>query len=398
MSRLLTLHSALQLLAWLIALAWIWKATFATLGLRRVPDLNSPAFDRTPAANPALTVIVPARNEEAAVSACIESLLAQDYPNLRILAVDDRSDDQTPSILGDLASTHPDKLSVFTIAELPPGWLGKTHAMAFAARHAITVQQPHWFLFTDADILFHPEAIRRSLVAAEFTRSEHFVTLPTPIVKSVGEGMLLGFFQVMSFWAVRLWRVPDPRFKRDSVGIGAFALIRSSAYQEIGGFEALRLEILEDLAFGQRVKRAGLRQGVGIAPGLVSVHWATGALGLVDVLTKNLFALFRFYISLLLAACATILLIGVGPMLAFALPATRLPALLALLAIASIYRLSYRVSGNPRWSFFLFPFAAVLLTYSLLRSMVVTLRQGGVIWRGTFYPLSDLRKNTNPRW
>jgi len=397
------LQLALPLLAWLLAITWLWKAISATLGLRRVPDLTAPAFNLSPTGNPALTVIVPACNEQGAVRACLQSLLDQDYPNLHILAVDDRSTDRTGAILDDLAALHPHRLTALHITDLPPGWLGKTHAMALAARHAqaVHVQAVHapvWLLFTDADVLFHPQALRRSLAAAERTQSDHFVTLPTPVVKSTGEAMLLGFFQVMSFWAVRLWRVPDPRAKRDSIGIGAFSLISSSAYKQIGGFEAIRLEILEDLAFGQRVKRACLQQGVALAPGLVSVHWASGAFGLVDVLTKNLFALFRFYVSLLLAACATILLLSLGPVLALALPATRLPGLLSLLAIATIYRLAHRVSGNPPSSFFLFPIAALLFTYSLLRSMVVTLRHGGVTWRGTFYPLSQLRKHTNPRW
>lgn len=394
----MSLQLALSITAWFVALAWAWKACTGILGLRRVPNLTSPRFDQAPAGDPHLTVIVPARDEQAAVGACLLSLLDQDYPNLHILAVDDRSTDRTPQILDELAALHPRRLTALHIDSLPTGWLGKTHAMALAARHAIAVHQSSWLLFTDGDVLFHPQALRRSLVGAEQLRADHFVTIPTPIVKSAGESMLLGFFQVMSFFAVRLWRVPDPRALRDSVGVGAFALVRTSAYEQIGGFEALRFEILEDLAFGQRIKRSGLRQGVAIAPAMVSVHWASGAFGVVDVLTKNLFALFRFHISLLLAACATILLFGVGPAVALAFRGTRTPALVALLAIAAIYRLAYRVSGNPRWSFWLSPVAALLLTYSLLRSMVVTLRQHGVIWRGTFYPLAELRKQTQPRW
>ena len=393
-----SLQLAIQLSAWLIASIWLWKAISAAIGIRSLPNLLSPAFDQTISAEDHITIIVPARNEQSAVRACIESLLAQDYPNLHILAIDDRSTDQTGSVLADLAARNPHRLTALPILDLPPGWLGKTHAMALAARHAIALHQPTWLLFTDADILFHPQAIRRSLVAARAEHADHFVALPTPIIKSTGEAMLLGFFQVMGFWAVRLWRVRDPGSKRDSVGVGAFSLIRTSAYQQVGGFDGLRLEILEDLAFGRRVKLLGLRQRAALAPGLVKVHWAPGARGIVEVLTKNLFALFRFYISLLLAACCSILLFGVGPLVALAFPGTRLPGLLAILAIASMYRLVHRVSGNSLSSFWLFPFAAILLTYSLLRSMVITLRQGGVIWRGTFYPLAELRKHTNPRW
>lgn len=392
------LEFALTLLTWLIASAWVWLAISSAIGIRHVPVINTEIYDQVPTGCPTITVIVPACNEQAAIQSCIESLLAQDYPNLSILAINDRSTDSTGSILDSLAAQHPNRLTALHINYLPPGWLGKTHAMALGARQAQEVHSPTWFLFTDGDVLFHPQAIRRSLVAAEAQGADHFVTLPSPILKSAGEAMLLGFFQVMGFWAVRLWRVPDPRAKRDSVGIGAFALIRSSAFQQINGFDALRLEILEDLAFGQRVKRMGLRQGVALAPGLVSVHWATGALGLVDVLTKNLFALFRFYISLLIAACASIVLFSIGPIVALAFIPTRLPGLLSLLAIASMYRLVHRVSDAPQSSFFLFPVAAILLTYALLRSTIITLHQGGVIWRGTFYPLDKLRKHTNARW
>ena len=175
--------------------------------------------------------------------------------------------------------------------------------MALAARHAIAIHHPDYLLFTDADILFHPEAIRRSLAQAVATQADHFVTFPTPIIKTTGEGMLLGYLQVMGLWATRPWRAADPNAMRDSVGIGAFNLLRTSAYQQLGGFDALRMEILEDLTLARSVKLAGLRQRVAIAPGMVSLHWASGALGIINVMTKNLFAIFQFRISLVLLAC-----------------------------------------------------------------------------------------------
>lgn len=382
--------------AWLLAFAWMWKAVTAAFGLRGIPNLRDAEFDREPEGNPSITVIVPARNEEKALSASLASLVAQDYANLRIIAVDDRSTDATGSIMDAFASRYHDRIRVLHIRELPEGWLGKPHAMARAACEAIDSDPPDYLLFTDADIFFESQAIRRSLVEAVATSADHFVTFPTPEIRSVGEGMLLGYLGVMGLWATRPWKASDPKAKRDSIGIGAFNLLRTSSYEQLGGFESLRMEILEDLTMARRVKLAGLRQRVAIAPGMVSLHWAEGAMGVVQVMTKNLFALFRFRISLVLAACVGLAVQCLAPFLLLLIPHTRVPALLTLFAIVALYDMSARHSRIPARYAMLFPTGAALFLYSLLRSALTTLRAGGVTWRGTFYPLQELRKNLTP--
>jgi glycosyltransferase involved in cell wall biosynthesis len=381
----------LPYLAWIIALFWVWKAIAAARGLPKIPDISEPQYEVAPQNGPSLTVIVPARNEAADVAACLQSLLEQDYENLQIIAVDDRSTDQTGAIMEALAAEHPDKLHVLHITELPPNWLGKPHAMAFAAQHAAS----DYLLFTDADIFFRADALRRCLAQAVATDADHFVTLPTPIVKTYGEGMLLGFLQVLGLWATRPWRADKPSAKRDFVGIGAFCLLRSSAYQKLGGFEAFRMEILEDLTLARRVKLLGLRQRVAVSPGLVRVHWAPGAMGVVGVMTKNLFAVFFFRVSFLLIACGWLALFYLAPVAFLAWPPTRIPAIVTIAAIAWLYRLAGRLSGISAWYFVLFPVSAGLFIYTLLRSMFITLKQGGVTWRGTFYPLNELRQKTS---
>ena len=380
----------LRILAWLTALAWVWKAVTAARGLRRVPNLLDAQYDRAPAGNPSITVIVPARNEEDAVRACLESLLGQDYANLRIIAVDDRSTDATGAIMDELAALNQERLRALHIRELPAGWLGKTHAMALAARHAIAINQPEYLLFTDADVLFQPDAIRRSLAQVVATEADHFVNFPTPIIKSVGEGMLLGYLGVMSLWATRPWLASNPA-KRDFIGIGAFNLVRTSAYQKLGGFDSLRMEILEDLTLARRVKQAGLGQRVAFAPGMVSVHWAPGAAGVVRVMTKNLFAICDFRVLAMLFAALWLTVFCLGPVVWLALPATRTPATLALAAIAVLYVVSRRHSRISAWYALLFPAGAALFVFSLLRSTFATLRDRGVTWRGTFYSLDELR-------
>ncbi len=381
---------------WIFAALSLWRTGTTAVGLRRVPDLLDPVWDVTPTGSPSLVAIVPARNEAATIEPALRSLLCQDYPHLRVLAVDDRSTDATPEILDRLAAEQPGRLTVLHIDNLPQGWLGKTHAMAVAADYAQIHSNPDFFLFTDADVHFTPDALRRSLVAAVETEADHFVTLPTPIAKRLDEAAFLSYFQVLSLFAVRLWRVPDPRALRDSVGVGAFALLRSSAYKRLGGFASLRMEILEDLYLGRRVKALGLRQRTAFGRDLVRVHWAPGALGLMGVLTKNMFALFRFRLWLVCFVAFWLLVFSVGPVLALFLPQTRIAAALIVLCAAYCYRLMSRYSGISAWTVFLAPFAGTLLTLSLVRSAWTTIRRGGVTWRGTFYSMMELKEHAGP--
>jgi glycosyltransferase involved in cell wall biosynthesis len=390
-----SIYTVLQLFAWFIALLWFWKAITTAFGLRRVPNLIEPKYDLHPAGNPSLTVIVPARNEAEKVAACLQSLLDQQYSNLHILAVNDRSTDSTGTIMDALALQHPDKLTVLHITELPVGWLGKTHAMALAANHAIALHHPSYLLFTDADVLFHPNALRLALAQAISTQADHFILLPTLLIKSAGEGMLISYLQIIGLWAVRTWRVSDPKALRDAVGVGAFNLLRTSAYQQIGGYEALRMQIVEDLELGRRVKQDGLRQRVASGPGLISLHWATGISGIINGVTKNFFAIFHYNPAVVLLSCLWIAAFCIAPAILLALPETRTPAILTFTSVALLYVLSSRQSRvSPVYAFF-FPISAALIAYSILRSTITTLKQGGVTWRGTFYPLSELRKTTN---
>ncbi len=394
-SRTLLPHLIID--TWIFAALSVWRTASTAVGLRRVPDLLQPAWDITPSGNPSLVAIVPARDEARTIEPALRSLLAQDYPHLRILAVDDRSTDDTAAILHRLAAEYPDRLGVLQITALPPGWLGKTHAMAVAAEQVLTQSAPDFLLFADADVHFTPDALRRSLAAAVHTEADHFVTLPTPVARRLDEAAFLSFFQVLSLFAVRLWRVPDPRALRDSIGVGAFALLRSSAYTRLGGFESLRMEILEDLYLGRRVKKLGLRQRVAFGRDLVRVHWAPGALGVVGVLTKNMFALFRFRLWLVLFVAFWLLAFCVGPLLALMLPQTRIAALLVAACAVYLYRLMGRYSGISWTNVVFAPLAGALLTWSLLRSTWTTLQQGGVRWRGTFYSLRELREHAGPQ-
>ena len=386
------MDTGVEAVAWLVAFSWVAKFIEATIGMPKVADLVREQYDLAPEGHPPITVIVPARNEAAKILACLQSLIVQDYGGVKIVAVDDRSTDATGMLMEALASEHPHRLQVIHVTELPPEWLGKTHAMALAARQTTS----EWLLFTDGDILFRKDSVRRSLAYAVASGADHLVTVPTTIIERWDEGMMLGFFQTFAMWGARPWKIANPKAKRDAIGIGAFNMIRRSAYEQIGGFEALRMEVVEDIGLGRRVKRTGLRQRIAFGQGLVRVHWAPGALGIVGVMTKNIFSAFRFYVSLLLLVCGWLVVFCVMPVAGLLMRGTRLPAALTVLAIAGVYRLYGRVSGISAWQACLSPIAALLFVYTLLLSMVTTLRQGGVLWRGTFYPLKTLRKYAAP--
>jgi GT2 family glycosyltransferase len=361
-------------------------------GLPGIPDLLRSEHDHAPAGLPALTVIVPARNEAKDIRACLTSLLQQDYPAIDILAVNDRSNDATGAIMDELAASHPAKLRVLHVESLPPEWLGKTHAMALAARQTAS----EFLLFTDADVLFAPDSLRRALAYAVEANADHLVLMPTTIIHRWDEAGLLAFFQIFSLWGPRLWRVADPRAQRDALGIGAFNLLRRTAYEAVGGYESLRMEIVEDLGLARRIKRAGLRQRVAFGRDLVRLHWAAGVPGLIQVMTKNIFAAVNFRIPLLLGGCAWLLGFCILPFVLVWDPAFTLPAVVSVAAIAWGFVLMGRPSGLSAWNALLAPFAAAIFVFTMLRSMLTTLRQGGVIWRGTFYSLAMLRKHLAP--
>ncbi len=359
----------------------------------KVADLAKPEWDQASAQpSPRITVVVPARNEAECIEQCLTSLLAQDYPNFQIVAVDDRSVDSTGAIMVRLlnAQNHDSRglLSVIHVTELPSGWLGKTHAMWAAAQQG----SGDWILFTDGDIIFRQDTLRRAVNYVTRSRADHLVIYPTVIMKSFGERMMLGFFQILFLFGPRAWKVSDPK-ARDHIGAGAFNFIRRSAYEKLGTYQALRLEVIDDLQLGREVKQHGFSQHIAFGVGLVSLRWGKGAFGVVGNLTKNLFALMRFRWPIALAAALLVAFLNLGPFVGVLVAPgwSKLGYGIGLMAIAAVYvRLSKLSKISPLF-FFTHPVSTSLFVGTILRSAWLTLVQGGVIWRGTKYPLHELR-------
>ncbi len=374
----------------ILALAWFSRIVDAALGMSKVADVSRPEWDRRPAGNPRVSIIVPARNEHEDVEDALTRLLSLDYDNYEIIAVNDRSTDATGAIMDRVASspTARGRLKVLHIMELPQGWLGKTHAMWSAAQHATG----EWLLFTDADVMFRPDALRRAVSYAEAEPADHVVLFPKMVMKHPGERMMIAFFQTLFVFGHRPWKVSDPKAS-DHIGVGAFNMVRRGAYEKVGTYERLRLEILDDMKLGKVIKQAGFAQRNVFGDDLISIHWAKGTTGVVRNLEKNFFAVLSFQVLRTVVSCIALAVLNFGPFLGTALVHgwARVPYAVALSSMFLIYAgMSWR-SSIPPYYFILHPVSTLLFSYAVLLSMILTLRQGGVVWRGTFYALEELK-------
>lgn len=389
-------------LPWFISMAWLLRTLESVRCVGRVPNLLHLSLPEPFAGGdgPLLSVVVPACNEEAAVGATVRSLLGSTGVPLEVIAINDRSTDTTGAILDALlleqslvTSSGANRLQVLHIHELPPGWLGKPHALA----QGVALSSAPYLLFTDADILFRKDTLLRALGFLQQQSLDHLILASTPITKTVGERMVTGALQAIGVWSLRLWKIADPKAK-DSIGVGSFALVRRAAYEQVGGWEALRMEVLEDLRFGWEMKRRHhLRQQIAVGRDLLRLHWAEGAFGIANNLTKNGFALFRYQLAPALAAVFSLCLMLFVPVAALAgPPAARWAFLPFLVSLVLLYRRDIGQTGIRLWYVLLFPIGAALFVYALLRSILLTLARGGVVWRGTLYPLAMLRKAAGP--
>jgi len=378
----------------ILGLVWLSRLLDAALGMPKVADISRPEWDRKPATpdgNPRVSIVVPARNEEEHIGPALAGLLKLDYDNYEVIAVDDRSTDRTGEVMDRIAATPEasGRLKVIHVAELPPGWLGKVHAMWSAANQATG----DWLLFTDADVLFRPDVLRRALAYAEAESADHLVLFPRMIMRSPGERMMIAFFQTLFVFGHRPWKVADPKTK-DHMGVGAFNLIRRRVYDAIGGYQALRFEVLDDMKLGKIVKNASYAQRNVYGADLISLRWAHGAMGMVNNLTKNFFAIMSFQWWRALISAFALAFLNLMPFLGIWLAHgwERLPYAVAIASIFAIYVGMSWESDIPAYYFVLHPVGAALFVYIMLRSMVLTLARGGVVWRGTFYSLDELRR------
>jgi len=338
---------------------------------------------------PSVSLIAPARNEERHIESALRSLVTIDYPGLEITIVNDRSTDRTGEILNRLAAEFP-QLNVVTLTDLPAGWLGKNHALELGADRS----HGEWLLFTDADIVFEPTALKRAISYALANRVDHLAATPLARMPSWLLQAFTVTFAIYFSLFIRLWAIRNPR-STAHVGIGAFNLVRAEAFRAVGGFERIRMRPDDDLKLGKIIKLGGFRQDLVNGDEFLIVHWYASLGEMIRGLEKNTFAATEYSVWFSLFSGSLSLINNVWPFAAIwivAGPARWLNLAVVLLLLWMAWSTA-RLMKAPQLSALAFPITVLLLTFIQWRTMILNYYHGGIRWRDTHYSLAELRAN-----
>jgi glycosyltransferase involved in cell wall biosynthesis len=379
-----------------VALAWVATIVDMAIGMLSVPDLAN--IEPLAGADlPRVSIVFSARDEAEKLPAALASFLAVDYPNLEVVAVNDRSEDATRGIL-DAAAARDSRLTVVHIKDLPAGWLGKTHGLQTAFERSTG----EWIIFTDADVKFAPDLLRRVLALALRGRIDHLPLLGFSEVRSIGEKILMTFFGMSFAMGTKPWRAGKPG-SRFYFGVGAFQMVRRSAYVAMGEHKRLAMEVVDDVKLGKLMQNAGFCSRPAMCGKSVSVYWHSGVAATIRGTEKNFFATCEYSLARAVGSVVglfvgiefpwiALVMIGYGwphgwlrvAAIAFAAVAIAIPLLMQI-AVAVSFEISPLYALTQ-------PLGGILVGWMILRSTYVTLKNGGVSWRGTFYPLEELRR------
>ncbi|MCK4837470.1 MAG: glycosyltransferase, partial [Desulfobulbaceae bacterium] len=328
--------------------------------------------------------------EAATIKPALAALLALDYPDLEIIAINDRSTDATGLILDKMAKTDA-RLKVYHIMELPSGWLGKNHALWYGAARA----KGDLLLFTDADVIMAEKSLRRAVGFMLARQLDHLAIFFDAIVPGGLLNMLIidfacGFMALMKPWKARQSDSPY------HTGVGAFNLIRAETYRRCGTHQAIAMNPVDDVELGRLLKANDGHQDCLFGRNSISVKWYSSVAEMVRGLEKNIMPFCDYSIVKIIAASAVIIIFRIWPMMVLLWGHN--PILLALNGLLLILQAGSAItaaanSSIPVRHVIWLPLAPFISLYILWNSAIKTLCRGGIIWRETFYSLDELKKN-----
>lgn len=298
-------------LLWLVVVGWLISVFLTVYVLYRQRPLQ-PQVNKHPAISdaPLVSVLVPARNEEHRVLVdSIRSILSQDYERFEVIAVDDRSTDGTYEILKSLGKVN-GSLKVIEGKQLPAGWLGKPYAM----QQALSLARGEWVLATDADMIFDESALRTTMATALERKADAITLIPHFDAGSFWERIMIPAWAWVMLMFTVSYRISDPK-TQGALGIGGFFLMRRKVLDHVGGYEALKNEVLEDVRLAEMIKRSGASLLAEYAPGLVSTRMYRTFGEMWESCTKSWFAGMKFSLPFALLCVLWMYLIAVAPWL-----------------------------------------------------------------------------------
>ena len=366
-------------------LYWLFYLYASVMTVRRVPRLAEVRY-RELSEWPRLSVIVPACDEAETIEVATRSKLDAGYPNLEIVLIDDRSEDETGRIIDRLAGQD-SRITAVHIEELPGGWLGKLNALHQGVKRATG----DYLLFTDADVHFEQGALPRAVTYCEENQLGHLAVLPQGYRVGPLVDLACAFFWRMIFAAGALWKVSDPASKV-TAGVGAFNLVRRSEFEKTQGFEWLKMEPADDMALGMMMKNSGAGSAVLSGRGQVGVQLVRSLPEAVRSSEKGI-TVHRFSLWRPVVVGIVLLLLELSPYLAWIPSGSVVPPVIGSLALAAGLASSLliaRFMGNPILPAVLHSLGALLMIGAMVKSGVAAARRGGLVWRGTFYPKDKL--------
>jgi hypothetical protein len=385
---------AATLLAGALALMWALALFLGIRALRSMKRLEDTTL--LPESEwPLVTMLVPARDEGRTLEAALRSKLAVDYPRLEVIVIDDRSTDATGTIASGFASRDA-RIRVLRIDELPEGWLGKIHALDRGMCEA----RGEWVLMSDADVSFSPSALRRAVSFA--TDADFLALIPHFEHVSFAVDALMHDFLRSVLPFVHADQIADPKSPR-AVGGGVFNLVRRSAYERTPGFPWLRIEVGDDVAFGQMMKRSGARCRVANGSRDVRVLLHSSVKDFFRGIGKGVWPVVaRFSVTRLVLVCASIFFLHAAPFALLTFPSlpVRILAGTALLCSAGGAVAPAVVTGRRVGPAIFAPLAGLVSATAMLVVGLGQWMRGGITWRRTFYPTAVLRAGQRlvPPW
>lgn len=354
--------------------------------LRPLDEYDSPEPEKWPS----VSIIIPARNEEDALEKATRTKLESDYPHLEVIIVDDRSTDNT-SRIADALAMEDSRVKTVHISELPDGWLGKPYALMRGAE----VAHGDFLLFTDGDVSFSKDVIRKAVALCEDEGYDQLGMAPDLWSRNFLLNILLAAFVRIYGFGARLWALDNPRME-PFTGVGAFNLVRRSAYERTEGFEWLKLDFGDDVALGRLIQRAGGRTWAVHGAGDLDVDWYGSLAEMISGLERVIYSTVGNYSVIQTLVVALLLFIlEFFPFIAiiFATAQWQQWVCIFMMALGLVNAIGMsRFWNGPVLPAVFYPIGGAIFVYTLIRGAILGGIRGGVSWRGTFYSREMLKK------
>ncbi len=370
----------------LVLLYWMVLAFYIIINGRKIKYLSAIKIDANK--TPSVVIIIAVRNEEYKLKEALTSLCKLNYSNYRILVVNDRSTDSSGTILGELQIEY-DKLTVVNIDTLPEGWLGKNHALYSGYK----LSKEEYLLFTDADVVFEKEVLSKAISFSLTNNLDHLTILPeiissSPILKSVVTTFIIMLTALQRPWAAKI------KTSKASMGVGAFNLVKRKAYIRAGTHKAIAMRPDDDLKLAAYIKASGGSADVLYGQNELLVEWYKSIRQLINGLMKNTFSGFDYNVLKVVGGVAGTLLFFVFPTPVILIFGTSWQRMLLAYMFLFQLVLYWKMPGSKGqwWYACMSMYGGIIITYIMTKSAIITIRNGGIYWRETFYPLTELRR------